>query len=185
MRRTRGRSGNGHSNNGGGNQGGNRGRSQMPSRQQVFDSNGPDVRIRGNAWQVYEKYQTLARDAFVSGDRVRAESYLQHAEHYYRIVLAIQEATGESFQPRRAPGDEQQQDDQNDMQNDGGDMMQQQQQPQHQQMHQQPMQMQQPHQMQQAQVVQTQVQVQDPALMPQPVVEPIEPPRPQPENAVA
>ena len=176
MRRTRGRSGNGHSNNGGGNQGGNRGRSQMPSRQQVFDSNGPDVRIRGNAWQVYEKYQTLARDAFVSGDRVRAESYLQHAEHYYRIVLAIQEATGESFQPRRAPGDEQQQDDQNDMQNDSGEMMQQQQ-PQHQQMHQQPMQM------QQAQVVQTQVQ--DPALMPQPVVETIEPPRPQPENAVA
>lgn len=68
-------------------------RSAASLRHQTFDSNGPDVRVRGNAWQVYEKYQALARDAQSSGDRVLAESYLQHAEHYYRITEAINEAT--------------------------------------------------------------------------------------------
>lgn len=106
MRRTRGRGGNGHSNQGNYSNGGGRRPSgnAVPSRHQVFDSNGPDVRIRGNAWQVYDKYLTLARDAQASGDRVKAESLLQHAEHYYRIVLAIQEATGEIYQ-QRAPQD--------------------------------------------------------------------------------
>lgn len=102
MRRTRGRGGNGHSSQGNYSGGGSRrpSGSSVPSRHQVFDSNGPDVRIRGNAWQVYDKYLTLARDAQASGDRVKAESLLQHAEHYYRIMLAIQEATGETYQPR-------------------------------------------------------------------------------------
>lgn len=104
MRRTRGRSGNGQSNYGNG----QRRQGSVPSRHQVFDSNGPDVRIRGNAWQVYDKYLTLARDAQASGDRVKTESYLQHAEHYYRIMLAIQEATGEMYQQRTAPGSEDQ-----------------------------------------------------------------------------
>lgn len=58
-----------------------------PSRNQTFDSNGPGVRVRGNAHQVVEKYQALARDAAASGDRVLMENYLQHAEHYYRIIL--------------------------------------------------------------------------------------------------
>jgi hypothetical protein len=49
--------------------------------------------VRGNAWQVYEKYQALARDATSGGDRVSAENYLQHAEHYFRIIEAINEAT--------------------------------------------------------------------------------------------
>ncbi|NUB28485.1 DUF4167 domain-containing protein, partial [Azospirillum brasilense] len=61
-------------------------------RHQTFDSNGPDVRIRGNAWQVHEKYLALARDASSSGDRVQAENYLQHAEHYFRIINQIQES---------------------------------------------------------------------------------------------
>lgn len=105
MRRTRGRGGNGHSNHGNqGNYSNNGPRRQsgssVPSRHQVFDSNGPEVRIRGNAFQVYDKYLTMARDAQASGDRVKAESLLQHAEHYYRIMLAIQEATGETYQPR-------------------------------------------------------------------------------------
>ncbi len=52
----------------------------------VFDSNGPDVRIRGNAMQVHEKYVALARDASSAGDHVLAESYLQHAEHYQRLI---------------------------------------------------------------------------------------------------
>ncbi len=63
----------------------------MPLRMQTFDSNGPDVRIRGSAFQVHEKYLQLARDASSSGDRIIAESYLQHAEHYYRIIAAVQE----------------------------------------------------------------------------------------------
>jgi hypothetical protein len=109
MRRSRGRS-NGHGSNnpnsgsGGGNSGGGNNnqqrRSSVPNRHQVFDSNGPDVRIRGSAWQVYEKYQALARDAQAAGDRVKVENYLQHAEHYYRIILAVQEAMGEAMPQR-------------------------------------------------------------------------------------
>jgi hypothetical protein len=63
----------------------NNGRRSNPARQN-FDSNGPGVRIRGNATQVYEKYIQLARDAQGSGDRVMSENMLQHAEHYYRIL---------------------------------------------------------------------------------------------------
>lgn len=66
-------------------------RNNVPLRHQTFDSNGPDVRIRGNAHQIYEKYLALARDASSSGDRIQAENYYQHAEHYFRIVNAIQE----------------------------------------------------------------------------------------------
>lgn len=57
-----------------------------PNRNQSFDSNGPDVRIRGTAFQIQEKYATLAKDAASAGDQVMAESYLQHAEHYQRII---------------------------------------------------------------------------------------------------
>ncbi|EDP65545.1 hypothetical protein BAL199_12831 [alpha proteobacterium BAL199] len=73
---------------------GNHRRSNTPNRNQTFDSNGPDVRIRGNATQVHEKYLNLARDAAASGDRVLAESYFQHAEHYYRILSVFQDAQG-------------------------------------------------------------------------------------------
>jgi hypothetical protein len=66
------------------NRGGNRKNSS--NRSQVFDSNGPDVRIRGTAFQINEKYLALAKDAAASGDRVLAESYLQHAEHYQRMI---------------------------------------------------------------------------------------------------
>lgn len=55
-------------------------------RSQTFDSSGPDVRVRGNAHQVYEKYLALARDATSSGDRVAAEGYYQFAEHYFRVL---------------------------------------------------------------------------------------------------
>ncbi len=73
-------------------------RSSIPNRNQTFDSNGPDVRIRGTAFQVNEKYQALARDASASGDRIMAENYLQHAEHYYRIIASINEAQSQSQQ---------------------------------------------------------------------------------------
>ena len=73
-----------------------RGRRQQNPVNRSYDSNGPDVRVRGTASQVYEKYQALARDAMSSGDRVMAENYGQHAEHYYRIMLSFQPAPGET-----------------------------------------------------------------------------------------
>ena len=65
------------------------------SRNQTFDSNGPGVRIRGNAAQIYDKYIALARDASSAGDRVLAENLLQHAEHYFRILNADNEQAAE------------------------------------------------------------------------------------------
>lgn len=57
-----------------------------PSRNTTFDSNGPEIRVRGNAHQVLEKYLGLARDASSQGDRIAAENYYQHAEHYFRVI---------------------------------------------------------------------------------------------------
>src|SRR6476620_3772750 len=56
-----------------------------------YESNGPDVKIRGTAQHIAEKYLQLGRDAQASGDPVTAESYLQHAEHYLRLIAAAQE----------------------------------------------------------------------------------------------
>ena len=57
----------------------------------VYESNGPDVKIRGTASHIAEKYIQLARDAQSSGDPVAAENYYQHAEHYFRLIAAAQE----------------------------------------------------------------------------------------------
>ncbi|QZZ37317.1 DUF4167 domain-containing protein [Nitratireductor kimnyeongensis] len=65
-----------------------------------YESNGPDVKIRGTAQQVADKYTTLARDAQSSGDRVMAENYLQHAEHYNRIIAAAQAQLQQQQQTR-------------------------------------------------------------------------------------
>src|SRR6218665_978229 len=62
-----------------------------------YESNGPDVKVRGNAAHVAEKYLQLARDAQSSGDSVMAENYLQHAEHYFRIISAAQQAQQAQF----------------------------------------------------------------------------------------
>jgi hypothetical protein len=67
-----------------------RGRKGPSPLTRSYESNGGDVKIRGTALHVAEKYVQLARDAQSSGDRVAAENYLQHAEHYYRIVAAAQ-----------------------------------------------------------------------------------------------
>src|SRR5579863_1656025 len=78
-----------HSNGGGGhNSGGNHSGGGGFNPNRTFDSSGPEIKIRGSASHVYEKYLQLARDANSSGDRVMAENYLQHAEHYYRIMAA-------------------------------------------------------------------------------------------------
>jgi len=67
-----------------------RGRKPQNPMSKNFESNGPDVKIRGNASHIAEKYTTLARDAQSNGDTVMAENYYQHAEHYNRIVAAAQ-----------------------------------------------------------------------------------------------
>jgi hypothetical protein len=78
-KRSRGRSnGNNHHHN----------RPRLPYRIQTFDSNGPNVKIRGNAYQVFERYVALAREAAASGDRIAAENLYQHAEHYFRVMNA-------------------------------------------------------------------------------------------------
>jgi hypothetical protein len=60
-----------------------------PNRNQIFDSSGPDVRVRGNAHQVFDKYQALAREAATSGDRILAEAYWQYADHYFRMIQSM------------------------------------------------------------------------------------------------
>jgi len=60
-----------------------------------YESNGPDVKIRGTPAHIAEKYMALARDALASGDPVLAENYLQHAEHYNRIIMAYREQTAQ------------------------------------------------------------------------------------------
>jgi hypothetical protein len=73
------------------NGGGGGGGKPQHNANRAFDSNGPEgVKVRGAAQHVYEKYQQLARDATTSGDRVLAENYLQHAEHYFRVMRAMQ-----------------------------------------------------------------------------------------------
>ncbi|MEL6298522.1 MAG: DUF4167 domain-containing protein [Pseudomonadota bacterium] len=79
-RRGRGRNNNNHNN-----------RKHQNPLTRSFESNGPDVKIRGTPSHVAEKYVTLARDALSSGDPVLAENYLQHAEHYNRIIMAYRE----------------------------------------------------------------------------------------------
>jgi hypothetical protein len=79
---------------------GNRRGGQNPMTR-VFESNGPDIKIRGTASHVAEKYVQLARDARSSGDPVAAENYYQHAEHYFRLIAAAQEQFRQNLpQPR-------------------------------------------------------------------------------------
>lgn len=82
----------------------NRGGKSHNPLTRVYESNGPDVKIRGTANHVAEKYIQLARDATASGDPVAAENYYQHAEHYFRLIAAAQEQFRQSqpFQQREA-----------------------------------------------------------------------------------
>jgi hypothetical protein len=67
----------------------------------VYESNGPDIKIRGTASHIAEKYLQLARDARSSGDPVAAENYYQHAEHYFRLIAAAQEQFRQNQQQQR------------------------------------------------------------------------------------
>ncbi len=91
-RRSRNRNNN-NMNRRGGHQGGH-----SQNRMQIYDSNGPDVRIRGTAYQICEKYMALAKDAASVGDRIVSESYLQHAEHYQRIINTWLENNAQSVE---------------------------------------------------------------------------------------
>src|SRR5687768_6936715 len=71
-----------------------------------YESNGPDVKIRGTAQHISEKYAQLARDAHASGDPVAAENYFQHAEHYFRIIAAAQEQLREQYGYQQRPFEE-------------------------------------------------------------------------------
>jgi hypothetical protein len=101
----RGRSRNRHHGSSSGSGGGGSGGGGNPLSR-IYESNGPDVKVRGTAQTVAEKYLQLGRDAQVSGDIVMAESYYQYAEHYLRIVAAAQ-AYQQQTQPQfRRPGEE-------------------------------------------------------------------------------
>ena len=77
----------------------------MPHRIQTFDSNGPNVKIRGNAYQVFERYVALAREASASGDRIAAENLYQHAEHYFRVMNANGEGNPQGVPRPTTPAD--------------------------------------------------------------------------------
>jgi len=85
-----------------------RNNNNQPNRNQVYDSNGPSIRVRGNAQQVMDKYLALARDAQAAGNHVMAEAYFQHGEHYLRIHVANQAAMEEARARKQAQREERQ-----------------------------------------------------------------------------
>ncbi|MGF6173924.1 DUF4167 domain-containing protein [Ensifer sp. 4252] len=97
-KRGRGRNNNNNNNNNNSGNSSNHNRKGSNPLTRTYDSSGPDVKIRGTAQHIAEKYSALARDAQSSGDRVIAENYLQHAEHYNRIIAAAQAQMQDRFQ---------------------------------------------------------------------------------------
>ncbi|WP_348642572.1 DUF4167 domain-containing protein [Mesorhizobium sp. B2-4-6] len=111
----------GRNNNGGGGNNNNNNRKGPNPLTRTYESNGPDVKIRGSAQQIAEKYATLARDAQSSGDRVMAENYLQHAEHYNRIIAAAQaQMPIQNVQQNRDDFDDDLDEDREEFDNNGG-----------------------------------------------------------------
>jgi hypothetical protein len=109
-KRSRGRNGGGGGMGGGGGGMGGGGphqhnRPRQPHRVQTFDSNGPNVKIRGNAYQVFERYIAMAREAQASGDRIAAENLYQHAEHYFRVMNAQGEGQNQGPPRPTTPAD--------------------------------------------------------------------------------
>ena len=111
-KRGRGRNNNNSNNNNNNNHNNNHRKGGNPLTR-TYDSSGPDVKIRGTAQHIAEKYSALARDAQSAGDRVMAENYLQHAEHYNRIIAAAQAQMQERF-PRDERSDNGDRNDYND-----------------------------------------------------------------------
>src|ERR1700693_3305099 len=78
---------------------------RAPQRNQSFDSTGPNLKIRGSAHQIFERYVALAREAATSGDRVAAENFYQHAEHYFRASKENREGSQQGTPPPTTPAD--------------------------------------------------------------------------------
>jgi len=97
----------------GGGGGSNQGSGGGNSLNRVYESNGPDVKVRGTAQTIAEKYLQLGRDAQSSGDNVMAESYFQFSEHYFRMWAAAQ-PVGQPAQQLRRPDEEEFEDDRED-----------------------------------------------------------------------
>ena len=72
----------------------------------VFDSAGPEGKVRGTPQQIIEKYQSLAHDSQLSGDRVSAENFQQHSEHYARLLLEAQKEIAEKAAAQENPAEE-------------------------------------------------------------------------------
>ncbi len=83
----------------------------------TYESNGPDVKVRGNASHIADKYVQLARDATASGDLIMAENYFQHAEHYFRVISAAQT----QFQQQQQRAEQSQDEDRSEAGDGGGD----------------------------------------------------------------
>jgi len=73
---------------------------RISQNNQTFDSNGPNIKIRGSAHQIFERYLALAREATATGDRIAAENFYQHAEHYFRVDNARRESNQQGTPPR-------------------------------------------------------------------------------------
>lgn len=103
---------------GGGGGGGHQHNNHQPNR--TMESNGPDTKVRGPAAHIYERYLQLARDAASSGDRVLSENYMQHADHYFRLVRLMQPVTPPQ-QERFAPHADFERDEETSQDNSGVD----------------------------------------------------------------
>ena len=86
----------------------NNGRRPNPSNviNRVFDSAGPEGKVRGTPQQIIEKYQSLAHDSQLSGDRVSAENFQQHSEHYARLLLEAQKEIAEKAAAQESSAEE-------------------------------------------------------------------------------
>jgi hypothetical protein len=78
---------------------------RIPQNKQTFDSSGPNIKIRGSAHQIFERYLALAREATASDDRIAAENFYQHAEHYFRINNARREGNQQGTPRPTTPAD--------------------------------------------------------------------------------
>jgi hypothetical protein len=78
---------------------------RTPQRNHFFDSNGPNIKIRGSAHQIFERYVALAGEAAIGGDRIAAENFYQHAEHYLRVANASREGNQQGTPRPAIPAD--------------------------------------------------------------------------------
>ena len=78
---------------------------RTPQRNHFFDSNGPNIKIRGSAHQIFERYIALAREAAISDDCIAAENFYQHAEHYFRVANASREGNQQGAPRPATPAD--------------------------------------------------------------------------------